>query len=44
MSRQEWREWEMEPKTRSRTVSIGIQNFEDLMRHHYFYVDKTRFV
>lgn len=34
----------MEPKTRSRTVSIGIQNFEDLMLHHYFYVDKTRFI
>lgn len=26
------------------TVAIGIQNFEELIRKHYFYVDKTLFL
>ena len=28
----------------ARTVAIGIQNFEDLIQKHYFYVDKTLFI
>lgn len=28
----------------ARTVAIGIQNFEDLIRKNYFYVDKTSFI
>ena len=27
-----------------RTVAIGIQNFEDLIKNHYFYIDKTMFI
>ena len=27
-----------------RTVAIGVQNFEDLITRHYFYVDKTDFI
>lgn len=28
----------------ARNVAIGIQNFGDLIRNHYFYVDKTAFL
>lgn len=28
----------------ARTVSIGIQDFEDLITNHCFYVDKTNFI
>lgn len=28
----------------SRTVAIGIQDFGDLIRNHYFYIDKTNFI
>ena len=28
----------------SRTVAIGIQNFEDLIKNNYFYIDKTMFI
>lgn len=28
----------------ARTVAIGIQNFEDLIKNNYFYVDKTLFI
>lgn len=28
----------------ARTVAIGIQNFEDLIRKNYFYIDKTAFI
>ena len=28
----------------ARTVSIGIQNFEDLITDQCFYVDKTNFI
>ena len=27
-----------------RTVAIGIQSFEELIKNHYFYVDKTDFI
>ena len=28
----------------ARTVAIGKQNFEDIMIHHHFYIDKTNFI
>lgn len=28
----------------ARTIGIGIQNFEDLIRNDYFYIDKTDFI
>lgn len=28
----------------SRTVAIGIQDFGDLIRKNYFYIDKTAFI
>ena len=28
----------------ARTIGIGIQNFEDLIRNDYFYIDKTNFI
>jgi len=28
----------------ARTVAIGIQDFGDLIRNHYFYIDKTDFI
>ena len=28
----------------SRTVGIGIQNFEKIIKSNYFYVDKTHFI
>lgn len=31
-------------KTAGRTVAIGIQDFGDLIRKGYFYVDKTDFI
>ena len=31
-------------KTAGRTIAIGIQNFGDLIRKGYFYVDKTDFI
>lgn len=31
-------------KTAGRTVAIGIQDFGDLIRKDYFYVDKTDFI
>ena len=27
-----------------KTVAIGIQNFEKLIRENYFYIDKTMFI
>ena len=27
-----------------RTVGIGIQDFEDIVKNNYFYVDKTSFI
>ena len=31
-------------KTSGRTVAIGIQDFGDLIRKGYFYIDKTEFI
>lgn len=31
-------------KASGRTVAIGIQDFGDLMRKGYFYIDKTEFI
>lgn len=28
----------------ARTIGIGIQNFENLIRNDYFYIDKTNFI
>ena len=28
----------------TRTVAIGIQNFESIIENHYFYIDKTAFI
>ena len=28
----------------ARTVAIGIQNFEELRKENYFYIDKTSFI
>jgi len=28
----------------ARTVAIGIQSFEDVIKNHYFYIDKTMFI
>ena len=27
-----------------KTVGIGIQNYEDVIRGNYFYIDKTNFI
>ena len=31
-------------KTAGRTIAIGIQDFGDLIRKGYFYIDKTEFI
>ena len=31
-------------KKSGRTVAIGVQNFETIIRNDYFYVDKTGFI
>ena len=28
----------------ARTVAIGIQDFEQLIKNNYFYIDKTKFI
>lgn len=28
----------------ARTAAIGIQDFEQLIQNHYFYIDKTHFI
>lgn len=27
-----------------RTVAIGVQNFEKIIKNNYFYIDKTNFI
>ena len=34
----------MDGRTVPRNIAIGVQNFEDLIVRHYFYVDKTGFI
>ena len=38
------RSFNKERENMAKTVAIGIQNFEDIRKGNYFYVDKTSFI